>query len=93
MTTTGKPARFEKKVCHPSELAERAQRLKGPVVFTNGVFDLLHRGHVTYLDQAAQEGQPGEKPGCSKGCGASDQAREARRQAEAKGPALTNLGA
>jgi rfaE bifunctional protein nucleotidyltransferase chain/domain len=26
------------------------------VVFTNGVFDLLHRGHVTYLDQAAQLG-------------------------------------
>jgi len=44
-------------VCHPSELAERAKQLKGPVVFTNGVFDLLHRGHVTYLDQAAQEGQ------------------------------------
>lgn len=57
MTTTGKPARFEKKVCAPSELAERARQLKGPVVFTNGVFDLLHRGHVTYLDQAAQEGQ------------------------------------
>jgi rfaE bifunctional protein nucleotidyltransferase chain/domain len=27
-----------------------------PLVFTNGVFDLLHRGHVTYLDQAAQLG-------------------------------------
>jgi len=25
-------------------------------VFTNGVFDILHRGHVTYLDQAAQLG-------------------------------------
>jgi len=24
----------------------------GPVVFTNGVFDVLHRGHVTYLAQA-----------------------------------------
>ncbi|MFN7504531.1 MAG: adenylyltransferase/cytidyltransferase family protein, partial [Limnobacter sp.] len=57
MTTTGKPARFESKVCHPSQLAERAKQLKSPVVFTNGVFDLLHRGHVTYLDQAAQEGQ------------------------------------
>jgi rfaE bifunctional protein nucleotidyltransferase chain/domain len=27
-----------------------------PVVFTNGVFDLLHRGHVTYLDEASQLG-------------------------------------
>ena len=27
-----------------------------PLVFTNGVFDLLHRGHVTYLDEAAQLG-------------------------------------
>ncbi len=26
------------------------------IVFTNGVFDLLHRGHVTYLAQAAELG-------------------------------------
>ncbi len=26
------------------------------VVFTNGVFDILHKGHVTYLAQAAQHG-------------------------------------
>ncbi|NNM95621.1 MAG: adenylyltransferase/cytidyltransferase family protein [Bacteroidia bacterium] len=26
------------------------------IVFTNGVFDLLHRGHVTYLSQAADLG-------------------------------------
>jgi D-glycero-beta-D-manno-heptose 1-phosphate adenylyltransferase len=26
--------------------------LQRPVVFTNGVFDLLHAGHVTYLRQA-----------------------------------------
>lgn len=26
--------------------------LKRPLVFTNGVFDILHRGHVTYLAQA-----------------------------------------
>jgi rfaE bifunctional protein nucleotidyltransferase chain/domain len=26
--------------------------LARPVVFTNGVFDLLHRGHVSYLAQA-----------------------------------------
>ena len=27
-------------------------RLPKPVVLTNGVFDILHRGHVTYLAQA-----------------------------------------
>ena len=32
----------------------RAQGLK--VVFTNGVFDLLHRGHVAYLEAAASMG-------------------------------------
>jgi rfaE bifunctional protein nucleotidyltransferase chain/domain len=29
-----------------------AEALPRPLVFTNGVFDLLHRGHVTYLAQA-----------------------------------------
>lgn len=32
-------------------------RLKGDkIVFTNGCFDLLHRGHITYLAKAAEEG-------------------------------------
>jgi rfaE bifunctional protein nucleotidyltransferase chain/domain len=31
-------------------------QLTRPIVFTNGVFDILHRGHVTYLDAAAQLG-------------------------------------
>lgn len=26
------------------------------VVFTNGVFDLIHRGHITYLAEAASQG-------------------------------------
>ena len=26
------------------------------VVFTNGVFDLIHQGHIAYLDEAAQQG-------------------------------------
>ena len=30
----------------------RAAALPRPLVFTNGVFDILHRGHVTYLAQA-----------------------------------------
>jgi rfaE bifunctional protein nucleotidyltransferase chain/domain len=36
--------------------AVQALAAQGPVVFTNGVFDVLHRGHVTYLDQARAQG-------------------------------------
>lgn len=43
---------FEKKLCTPGELGARLKTLKRPLVFTNGVFDILHRGHVTYLAQA-----------------------------------------
>ena len=43
---------FEGKVCSPPQLLARVQSLPRPLVFTNGVFDLLHRGHVTYLAQA-----------------------------------------
>ena len=43
---------FESKICPPSEAAARAAALPRPLVFTNGVFDVLHRGHVTYLAQA-----------------------------------------
>jgi rfaE bifunctional protein nucleotidyltransferase chain/domain len=43
---------FENKVCTRAELAARVSALPKPVVLTNGVFDILHRGHVTYLAQA-----------------------------------------
>ena len=43
---------FEEKICPPTELAERLKSLSRPLVFTNGVFDILHRGHVTYLARA-----------------------------------------
>ena len=43
---------FEAKICAGADLARRAAELPRPIVFTNGVFDLLHRGHVTYLAQA-----------------------------------------
>ena len=43
---------FEAKICASADLARRAAELPRPMVFTNGVFDLLHRGHVTYLAQA-----------------------------------------
>ncbi len=43
---------FEKKICTREEFAARAAALPHPLVFTNGCFDVLHRGHVTYLAQA-----------------------------------------
>jgi len=43
---------FEHKLCRPEQFAERAALLPRPLVFTNGCFDVLHRGHVTYLAQA-----------------------------------------
>jgi rfaE bifunctional protein nucleotidyltransferase chain/domain len=43
---------FLAKIVSRREAAARLSRLPGPVVFTNGVFDVLHRGHVTYLAQA-----------------------------------------
>lgn len=43
---------FLGKIVQRSEAASRVSALPQPVVFTNGVFDVLHRGHVTYLAQA-----------------------------------------
>ena len=45
-------ASFESKICPPGELATRLPPPPRPLVFTNGVFDILHRGHVTCLAQA-----------------------------------------
>lgn len=45
-------APFEAKICAPGDLASRLTQLARPLVFTNGVFDILHRGHATYLAQA-----------------------------------------
>lgn len=44
---------FEAKICPPEQLTVRVADLARPLVFTNGCFDLVHRGHVTYLAQAA----------------------------------------
>ena len=49
-------ASFENKILSRQQCVERLAHLPRPLVFTNGVFDILHRGHVTYLDQAAQLG-------------------------------------
>lgn len=43
---------FERKICARADLAARVAALPRPLVFTNGCFDVLHRGHVTYLAQA-----------------------------------------
>ena len=46
------PPAFEAKICPPDQLRQRVATLPRPLVFTNGCFDILHRGHVTYLGQA-----------------------------------------
>ncbi|MFP5460671.1 MAG: adenylyltransferase/cytidyltransferase family protein [Gammaproteobacteria bacterium] len=43
---------FERKIVEPAALRDALANCRRPLVFTNGVFDLLHRGHVTYLAQA-----------------------------------------
>lgn len=50
--------RFESKILSRQDCIEAAKagRLPRPLVFTNGVFDILHRGHISYLDAAAQLG-------------------------------------
>lgn len=40
------------KLCDAEQLGARLATLARPLVFTNGVFDVLHRGHVLYLAQA-----------------------------------------
>jgi D-glycero-beta-D-manno-heptose 1-phosphate adenylyltransferase len=47
-----KPPAFEGKIHRPESLERWIGSLARPLVFTNGVFDILHRGHVTYLARA-----------------------------------------
>ena len=46
------PPQFEQKIVAPEQLSAALAHLPRPLVFTNGCFDILHRGHVTYLAQA-----------------------------------------
>jgi rfaE bifunctional protein nucleotidyltransferase chain/domain len=46
------PPAFERKILAPADVARWTARLARPLVFTNGVFDVLHRGHATYLARA-----------------------------------------
>ena len=50
------PPRFLSKICGLGDFAPSVAALPHPIVFTNGVFDILHCGHVSYLDQAASLG-------------------------------------
>lgn len=45
------------KIAARAHLGEALARLPRPYVFTNGCFDILHRGHVTYLEEAAALGR------------------------------------
>lgn len=47
---------FAGKIATTGALRDRVAALARPLVFTNGVFDILHRGHVTYLDHARHLG-------------------------------------
>jgi D-glycero-beta-D-manno-heptose 1-phosphate adenylyltransferase len=55
MTRVSAPS-FLEKLAPRAEAAQRVATLPQPVVFTNGVFDVLHPGHATYLAQARQLG-------------------------------------
>ena len=56
--TTLLPPAFLSKLASRQDALHRvaALRAQGPVVFTNGVFDVLHRGHASYLAQARSLG-------------------------------------
>ncbi|MEO6748011.1 MAG: D-glycero-beta-D-manno-heptose 1-phosphate adenylyltransferase [Casimicrobiaceae bacterium] len=48
--------RTHDKVAQVADALARIAALPRPLVFTNGVFDLLHRGHVGYLEAARNLG-------------------------------------
>ena len=47
---------FLRKIASREDALARVAALPRPVVFTNGVFDVLHRGHATYLAKARELG-------------------------------------
>jgi rfaE bifunctional protein nucleotidyltransferase chain/domain len=51
------PPAYVRKICEAAGFAARVAALPRPLVFTNGVFDILHAGHVAYLSQASSLGQ------------------------------------
>lgn len=51
-TPLPQPPQFLQKIALREDAPQRLAALPRPIVFTNGVFDVLHRGHVTYLAHA-----------------------------------------
>ena len=56
MSTRLPSPEFLNKIFSLDQLKDRASHLPHPIVMTNGVFDILHAGHVTYLAQARDLG-------------------------------------
>ena len=61
MTTdaASRPVQLKVKILSLEELSRRAEEIRranGRLVLTNGCFDLLHVGHVRYLEQARELG-------------------------------------
>ena len=54
--TMAEAPQFESKIKLGPTLFDAVAMLPRPLVFTNGVFDVLHRGHVTYLAEARRLG-------------------------------------
>ena len=52
MRSASLPSSFTQKMSSRADALQRMGLLPRPVVFTNGVFDVLHRGHVSYLASA-----------------------------------------
>ena len=56
MPSDPQPPHFLQKIVSREEAPSRLASLPRPIVFTNGVFDVLHRGHASYLAQARSLG-------------------------------------
>ncbi len=54
--TTDLALPFERKLLGDDDLKTRVAHLSRPLIFTNGAFDVLHRGHVTILAQCRAMG-------------------------------------
>ena len=52
-------SKIQNKILDPNQLVKKTAELKSAekkIVFTNGCFDILHKGHVQYLSIAADKG-------------------------------------
>ena len=47
---------IQNKIINQTELIKSKGILQKPIVFTNGVFDILHNGHTQYLEDAKNHG-------------------------------------